>query len=465
MKIHFIGAAETVTGSMHLIEVNGVKFLLDCGLYQGKRKLAFEINRRFELFDPAEIDFVILSHAHIDHSGNLPSLFKRGFNGPVYSTFATRDLCSIMLRDSAHIQEKDVEYVNKKRAKQKQNLFEPLYDQEDVAKTMKNFIAVNYHHEFSPAEGITFSFTDAGHILGSASVFLNIKENGKIINLGFTGDMGRPHLPILKDPEKIPEVDFLISESTYGGRLHEDAELSERNLAEIINRAAANDSKIIIPAFSVGRTQELVYAINKIFEKGLAPKMKVFVDSPLSVNATEIFRLHPECFDNETALFMVNHDDPFGFNQLHYITDVERSKELINEPGPHIIISSSGMAEAGRILHHLKNNIENSNNIILIVGYCAVNTLGRKITEKEERVKILGEEYQLLADVVQLHSFSAHADENELSDYLNQFDKDRIQEIFLVHGEPEGQNALKSRLQKEGFEKISIPKYGDVVEI
>lgn len=465
MKIQFIGAAKTVTGSMHLVEANGCKFLLDCGLYQGKRKIAFEINRRFEFFNPSEIDFVILSHAHIDHAGNLPSLFRRGFKGKVYSTFATRDLCSIMLRDSAHIQQKDLEIVNKKRARQNKNLFEPLYDDKDVTITLKNFVGINYHHEFSPAEGITFSFTDAGHILGSAVTYLRIVEDGRIINLGFTGDLGRPNLPILKDPEKIPQIDFLICESTYGGRFHDDAELSKRNLAMTINEAVKNKSKIIIPAFSVGRTQELVYGIHKVFEEELAPKIDVFVDSPLSVNATNIFRMHPECFDNETAMFMLENEDPFGFNQLKYISAVEESRKLADQPGPCIIISSSGMMEAGRILHHLKNNIEDPNTIILIVGYCAVNTLGRRIVDKEPIIRIFGDEYKVNAKVIELHSFSAHADENETLGYLNQFDKDMIQEIFLVHGDPEAQEAMKKRMESENFEKITIPEYGQIIEI
>ena len=381
MKIHFIGAAQTVTGSMHLIESNGKKFLLDCGLFQGKRKIAFEINRTFEDFNPAEIDFVILSHAHIDHSGNLPSLVKKGFSGNIYSTFATRDLSNIMLRDSGHIQEKDVEWVNKKRRKQNKTPFEPLYTVDDAEKTMEHFVGINYHQEYILAEGIKLTFFDAGHILGSAITFLQIDENGKIITLGFTGDLGRPNLPILKDPEKIPDVDYLLSESTYGGRFHDNPTGTEEKLAAIIKKACTNKSKIIIPAFSVGRTQELVFALHNIFERNDAPRIPIFVDSPLSVNATEVFKIHPECFDKETVAYLLKHQDPFGFNKLKYISNVEESKKLNDVPGPHIIISSSGMAEAGRILHHLANNIDNPNNIILIVGYSAENTLGRKLAE------------------------------------------------------------------------------------
>jgi metallo-beta-lactamase family protein len=465
MKIQFIGAAQTVTGSMHLLEVNGYKFLLDCGLYQGKRKLAFEINRTFDLFEPAEIDFVILSHAHIDHSGNLPTLVRKGFKGKIYSTFATRDLASVMLRDSAHIQEKDVEYVNKKRKKQGKNLFEPLYTQEDAENAMQHFVGINYHHGFEIAEGIKLTFADAGHILGSAITFLELKEDGKIINLGFTGDLGRPNMPILKDPEKIPDVDYMICESTYGNKLHEDPANTKQIMIDVIKKAAARKSKIIIPAFSVGRTQELVYEFHKIFENGEAPRIPVYVDSPLSVNATEVFRLHPECFDSGTMEFILKHEDPFGFNRLTYITDVEESKKLNGIKGPMIIISSSGMCEAGRIQHHLANNIENPENIVLIVGYSAQNTLGRKIMDGEEKVKIFGEWYEVNAEVVVLNSFSAHADYKEMLDYLNQYDKERIQNFFLVHGDPEAQEPFKERLISHGFNHVTIPRRGDVFEI
>ena len=461
MKIQFIGAAQTVTGSMHLIEVNNKKFLLDCGLYQGKRKEAFEINRKFKYFDPAEIDFVILSHAHIDHAGNLPSLIKKGFKGNIYSTFATRDLATIMLMDSAHIQEKDVEYVNKKRKKQNKNLFEPLYTEDDARETLKHFVGVNYYHEFEIAEGIKLSFVDAGHILGSAITFLRINENGRVIHFGFSGDLGRPNLPILKDPEKIPDVEFLICESTYGGRQHENPTDAEAKLTEVVKKAVTLKSKIIIPAFSVGRTQEIVYALHKIFDAKLAPRIPVYVDSPLAVNATEVFRVHPECFDKETSKFIVERKDPFGFNQLNYITNVEDSKALNSYDGPFIIISSSGMCEAGRILHHLQNNIEDPNNIVLIVGYAAQHTLARRIIEKQPVVKIFGDELKLNAEVIVMESFSAHADSEELINYCDQFDKSRMQNIFLVHGDIDQQEIFKNKLKGIGFKNITIPKSGD----
>lgn len=461
MEIQFIGAARTVTGSMHLIKTNGTTFLLDCGLYQGKRKEAFEINRNFEFFSPDKIDFVILSHAHIDHSGNIPTLIRKGFKGNIYSTFATRDLASVMLRDSGHIQEKDVEFVNKRRKKKGQNLFEPLYTEKDAQHAIEHFVGVNYHREFEIGENITLTFFDAGHILGSSIVYLTIKEKGRIINFGFSGDIGRSNLPILKDPEKIPDVDLFICESTYGNRLHDKPEDSEMQLVQVIEKAIERKGKIIVPAFSVGRTQEVVFALNKIFEKQLVPRIPVYVDSPLSVNATEVFRMHPECFDNETVQFMIKHEDPFGFNKLNYITDVEDSKRLNEQTGPCMIISSSGMCEAGRVLHHLANNIENPNNIVLIVGYTAEHTLGRKLVNKEPVVPIFGEDYNLKAEVIVLNSFSGHADANELFNYCSSLDRERIQKLFLVHGEIEQQEFFQKRLSDNGFNNVIIPQKGD----
>ncbi|MCK9281012.1 MAG: MBL fold metallo-hydrolase [Melioribacteraceae bacterium] len=465
MKITFIGAARTVTGSMHLIETNGKKFLLDCGMYQGKRKLAFEINRTFDLFDPKELDFIILSHAHIDHSGNLPTIVRKGFKGDIYSTFATRDLAAVMLQDSAHIQEKDVEYVNKRRKKRGQNPFEPLYTQKDALTTLSMFVGMNYHQEREIAPGIKLTFFDAGHILGSASVLLTIREDDKVINLGFSGDLGRNNLPILKDPEHIPDVDLFISESTYGGRMHENALNSEAQLEEIVRRAMKNKSKIIIPAFSVGRTQEIVFALNRIYDRTNLVPIPTYVDSPLSVNATDVFRMHPECFDYETVQFLLREEDPFGFKKLTYITDVEDSKRLNEKQGPLIIISSSGMCEAGRILHHLANNVGNPNNIILMVGYSAENTLGRKIIDGEKKINIFGDEYDLKAEVIVMESFSAHADANELYNYADKFDKSRMQNFILVHGEYEQQQIFKEKLHSLGFLNVTIPARGETITI
>ena len=465
MELQFIGAAKTVTGSLHYFKVNEKKFIIDCGLIQGKRKEAFELNRTFEFFDPEELDFVILSHAHIDHAGNLPNLVRKGFHGNIYTTLATRDLCSVMLLDSAHIQEKDVEYVNKKRKKQNKNLFEPLYTTQDVHETMSLFVGLNYRRTYKIDDNISVTFYDAGHILGSAIVFLNIKENGREFTFGFSGDLGRPNLPILKDPEKIPDVDYFICESTYGGRFHQTFDKSEENLTEVLKKAIQRKAKIIVPSFSVGRTQELVYVLNQIFEKKLVPPIPIFVDSPLSVNTTAIFRLHPECFDNETINFMNQHHDPFGFEKLKYITDVEDSKKLNEIEGPVMILSASGMAEAGRIQHHLANNISNPNNIILIVGYCAEHTLGRRIVERQPEVKIFGEVFPLNAEVIVFNSLSAHADANELIDYCSKFDKEKMKNFFLVHGDEDQQIKFRDRLLAAGFGKVTIPSRGDVFSL
>ncbi len=460
MKITFVGAAQTVTGSAHLIETGKTRFLLDSGLYQGKRKSAFELNRQFDLFDPKEIDFIILSHAHIDHSGNIPTMVKKGFRGHIFSTFATRDLARIMLEDSAHLQEHDVYFVNKRRIAQNKKPFEPLYTIEDAREAFYHFVGVNYHHKFEVNENVAFTFYDAGHILGSAITLIEINEKGKRILIGFTGDLGRPNRPILRDPEKIPDVDIIIGESTYGDRIHEKNEDVPEKFAEVINKAIARKSKIIIPAFSVGRTQELVYDLHKLFDSGIAPRIPVYVDSPLAVNATDIFRLHPECFDAETANYIIRDEDPFGFNQLLYVRDKEVSKSLNKKSGPMIIISASGMCEGGRVVHHLANGIEDPKNIIMIVGYCAEHTLCRKIAEGERTVNILGAPYDVNAEVVLFNSFSGHADKEEMLAYYDNFDRSRVQKFFLVHGEPKAQKVFKESLENIGFLNVEIPKRG-----
>jgi metallo-beta-lactamase family protein len=465
MQIQFIGADRTVTGSMHRLIIDGKNYLLDCGMFQGKRKEAFEINRNFDLFDPKIINSLILSHAHVDHCGNIPTLVKNGFSGPIYCTPATSDLAVVMLKDSAHIQEKDVEFVNKKRKKQGKNPFEPLYITADAEKVFPLLTPIKYHDEFQLDPNVTVQFFDAGHILGSAITYLTIKDNDRIIKLGFSGDLGRPNLPILKDPEKIPQVDYFICESTYGGRLHDNIEETESKLTEVIKKAIDRKGKIIIPAFSLERTQELVFAFHKIFEKKSAPEIPIYVDSPLSTSATEVFRNHPECFDEETIDFMKKFKDPFGFDRLKYITSTEDSKKLNDIEGPVVIISASGMAETGRILHHLANNIENSNNIILMVGYCAENTLGIKLIMKEPVVKIFGDEYNVKAEVIVINSLSAHADSNELTNYCANFDREKMHNLFIVHGEIDQQEIFAGRLKAIGFNTVTIPSHGDVFEI
>jgi len=465
MQIHFIGAARTVTGSMHLLSVNGTKILLDCGLFQGKRAEAFQRNKSFDLFNPEDIRAVVLSHAHIDHCGNLPSLVKQGFQGIVYATHATRDLCSILLADSAYIQQRDVEFVNKKHEARGEPLVEPLYTPLDAARAMEHFQSVSYRKEFEVGDGVTATYYDAGHILGSAITVLNIRENSRTVRLAFTGDLGRPNLPILKDPEFIGDVDIIMTESTYGGRYHDPPDTRGIKLTSVMQRTLDRGGKVLVPAFSVGRTQDLIYELHTIWEEGRLPRVPVYVDSPLAVNATAIFRMHPECFDEETCELIQRHDDPFGFDGLKYVSSVEESKQLNEKRDPFVVIASSGMCEAGRILYHLANSIDDPKNTIMIIGYCAENTLGKKIVERTPRVKILGEEYELKSEVVVLNSFSAHADRNELLSYLGQFDKKQVKNVLLVHGDYDQQQKLASGLKGIGYKTITIPDRGDVLEI
>lgn len=468
MKIQFCGAAQTVTGSQHLLEVNGKKILLDCGMFQGKREESFKMNRKF-LFEPKDLHCVILSHAHIDHAGNLPTLYSKGFRGSIYSTLATRDLCSIMLQDSAFIQEKDTEFVNKRRAKRHEPLFNPLYSIEDARNVLQSFKSFSYNMKFyidGLDNKVAVTFIEAGHILGSAQILLEIEENGIKTKFGFTGDLGRYHLPILKDPDFLGNVDILLTESTYGGRTHENADLIESELESAIKEALESEGKIIVPSFSVGRTQELIYALTELQNQNRIPVFPIFVDSPLTVNATDVFRLHPECFDTETADYLSKGVNVFGLDNVMYIKDVTESKKLNEYKGTCMIISASGMCEAGRILHHLANNIQNKKNMILIIGFMAENTLGRRIIEAKDapgtKVKIFGEEYQVRAKIKVLSAFSAHADQNELITYLNKFDKKILKKLFLIHGEPEQQKILESKLLESGFKGIYTPKRGDI---
>ncbi len=465
MEIQFIGAAQTVTGSMHLISVNNSKILLDCGLFQGKRAESYDRNKNF-VFDPSKIDAVILSHAHIDHSGNLPNLVRNGFRGPVYSTSATKDLCNIMLYDSAYIQERDIEYVNKRHQRKNLPLVHPLYDITDVTAVMSQFISVDYNRDFMITKKISAKFLDAGHILGSAITVLEIEDNGKRKRIGFTGDLGRKDAPIIKDPEPLSDIDILISESTYGGKLHDPVSGMKDSLLHIISNTVDRGGKIIIPSFSVGRTQDIVYLLSELFNEGRLPVIPIYVDSPLAVNASDIFRSHTECFDDETIeRFNVN-EDPFGFNRLIYVRSVEESKKLNAMQSPCIIISASGMCEGGRIVHHIANNIENPKNTILIVGYQAEHTLGRRIVEKQPEISIFGDIYKLNAEVIVLNSLSAHADQNELVKYIMSADSENLNNLFLVHGEISQIDKLVVKLKSEGFKKnICIPTANQKIEI
>ncbi len=465
MKFQFWGAAKEVTGSRHLIEVNGKRILLDCGMFQGNRKEAEAKNKDFG-FDPKTIDAVILSHAHIDHSGGLPLLVKQGFKGPIYSTFATRDLCNYMLMDSAYIQEKDAEYINKKRMKnpdfKQEDLITPLYGVEDAKQTLFQFFGIGYETAFVIGDGIICSFYNAGHILGSALIHLLIKDQktGKTFRVGYTGDLGRKNLPILKDPTPMPPTEYLLIESTYGNRFHESMLDVGSQLKEIVNRVAGRGGKIIVPAFSVERTQEMVYHLNVLWQNEEIPDIPIFVDSPLSVNISEVFINHPECFDKEVYdEFINNRKNPFGFGRLQYIHSVDESKALNGLNGPAIIISSSGMCENGRILHHLKNNIEDSRNLVLIVGYMAQNTLGRRILEKQPVVKIFDQEYRLKAEVAVMNAFSGHADRSDLLDFITNV-KD-LKKVFLVHGEESQGLSLKDFLNESGIKDVETPSLGE----
>jgi len=467
MKVQFWGAAQTVTGSMHLLEVNGRRILLDCGMYQGRRKQAFERNRDLP-FAAAEIDAVVLSHAHIDHSGNLPSLVKSGFDGCIYSTSATRDLCAYMLLDSAHIQENDVRFVNKRRKRQGKKLFEPLYTKADAVAALERFHCVDYDRPFEPVPGVTVRFRDAGHILGSAIVIVDLNENGRNSRLLFSGDIGRKGLPILRDPRAAEGVDYVIMESTYGAREHEtdgDAgELLRKTVAEVSSRGG----KLLIPAFAVGRTQEIVYRLNKLQESGNLPDIDVFVDSPLAVNATDVFRLHPECYDAEYRETMLNDTDrdPLSFDGLRYLRSAEQSKKLNDYKRPAVIISASGMCEGGRILHHLRNHAVNSSAIVLFVSFQAQHTLGRKIMDGESPVSIYGEEYEIRADVRKAEGYSAHADRSGLLRWASRVQSaGNVERFFLVHGEEEGLSSLAEGLREQGAADVQIPKRGEVFEL
>ena len=465
VRITFWGAAQTVTGSMHLIELeNGSRVLLDCGLYQGRRAEARRINSDLP-FDGGSIDVVLLSHAHIDHSGLLPYLYKQGFRGRIYATHATYDLCALMLLDSAHIQEKDARYVNKRNRKRGRDRVEPLYDNHDAEAVLDLFVGIGYGQSFEPVQGMQVEYRDAGHILGSASISMEIKENGKTKRVGFTGDVGRAGRPILKDPVPMADCDFLICESTYGGKTHDPPQASKARLEEVVRTTSARGGKVIIPAFAVGRTQEIVYILDQLeAENRLAP-VPVYVDSPLAVNVTGVYQVHPECYDQALREYLMTDPNPFGFGRLTYVRAVEDSKRLNQSQLPMVVISASGMCEAGRILHHLKHGVEDPKNTVLIVGYCADHTLGKRLVERREEVKIFGEPYRLRAEVVVMNSYSGHADEPELVEFLSGLDQDRLTQIALVHGAPERQAALKERLVTEGYRAVSIPARGHSVEV
>jgi len=465
MKLQFWGAVKTVTGSMHLVETNGHRILLDCGMFQGRRQEARERNEQLP-FDAAALDAVVLSHAHIDHSGNLPTLAKNGFDKPIYSTSATRDLCSAMLRDSAYIQESDVKFVNKRNAEKGLPPIEPLYTLVDATNALRLFRTVEYDRPAEILPGVRLTYRDAGHILGSASVMLQVTENGETKTLAFTGDVGRHGAAILCDPEVMDPADALITESTYGNRHHGPMDQTRQKLAQVVGETVGRGGMLIIPAFAVGRTQDLVYHLHELFEARSIPAVPVYVDSPLATNVTEVFRLHPECYDEETHQHMLHdhHTDPFGFSRLTYTRDTEDSKKLNDLKEPAIIISASGMCEAGRVLHHLRHHIADPRTTVLFVGFQAENTLGRKLVDGEPRVRIFGDEFEVKAHIEKIDGYSAHADEEELLAFIGAIPQ-RPSQVFVVHGEPDSATTMATDLRGLGIQDVTIPERGQTFEI
>ncbi|MFN4124019.1 MAG: MBL fold metallo-hydrolase RNA specificity domain-containing protein [Flavobacteriales bacterium] len=468
MKISFLGAAQTVTGSKHLIQLkSGDKVLLDCGMFQGMGAEADELNRKL-LTDPSRIQHIILSHAHIDHSGLLPFFVKHGFKGKIYATPATIDLCEIMLFDSAHIQMGDINFINKRRERQHKSKLEVLYKTEDVEACLELFVPVEYHQPYKISEHFSFTFTDAGHIIGSAVTNIVINEDRYEKRICYTADIGRPDPPIISPPEIFPQCDYLICESTYGNRRHEDRKMcDERLLKIVVETCVMKRGKLIIPAFSIGRTQELVFLLDKLETEGRLPNnIPVYVDSPLSTNATYIVKRYPSLFNEELKRYMNEEDPhPFSFDRLQYIRDSETSKKLNQSKEPCIIISASGMADAGRVKHHIKNNIEDARNTILIVGYCEPNSLGARLMNDEPVVRIFGDLYRKSALIETMHSFSAHADYIEMLNFLACQDANHIKKTFLVHGDLEAQQAFREKLEQRGFKHVEIPRIGEGFEL
>ena len=469
MKIKFIGAAQEVTGSKHLITTDhGKKILLDCGMFQGKGLETDAMNRNI-MVEPKVIAYIILTHAHIDHSGLIPYFHKLGFRGQVICTPATKDLCSIMLPDTGFIQENDMEWFNKKRRKQGLPALQPIYTERDARACMDLFVTVSYNHFLYLDNNIKVKFNNTGHLLGSGCAILEIDEGGKMTRIGYTGDIGREHNYLLRSPEPFPHCDYLITESTYGNRLHSDRENAEQQLLEIIYHTCVEKrGKLIIPSFAVSRTQEIVYLLNNFYNQGKLPeKIPVFVDSPLAVNATEIFRMYVDLFNDDVHDMIEYNPDPFGFNSLTFVRDINKSKELNARKEPCIIISASGMMEAGRVKHHIANSIENPNNSILAIGYCAPTTLGAKLLAdpKPLTVSIFGMEHPVNADIYEIDAFSGHGDYKEMLDYLSCQDPSKVKKTFIVHGDPEAQEFYKRQLRKAGWDNIFIPEPGEEFEL
>jgi len=465
MKIRFYGAARTVTGSMHLIEVNGKKLLLECGIFFGRRRAFYERNSCFP-FEPKDIDAVILSHAHIDHSGNLPNLAKQGYDNPIYATPPTAELAGIMLRDSGHIYEENTEYINKKKRKHGEPAVEPLYTVLDAEKVPPLFSEVEYDEPFEPVSGVTARLVDAGHILGSAAVVLDIEENGKKTRLWFSGDIGRERLPLLRDPIMPEDVDVLMMECTYGDKAHRDPETAYIEFRDVVKRTIGRGGKVVVPAFAVGRTQELVYALNRMITEGELPRIPVFVDSPLAINATEIFQKYPDYYDDETHEFMRTGKHPaLTFSGLRYTRPVAESKEINKMDEPMVIISASGMAEAGRILHHLIHNVGDKRNTVCIVSWQAPHTLGRRLAERQKTVRIFGDEVRVRAEIATIGGLSAHGGQKMLLDYAQAANGNGLKQIYLVHGDEGPAAVLMEKMKERGITNVHFPERGEVAEI
>jgi metallo-beta-lactamase family protein len=463
MSVNFysLGAAEEVTGSKHVLEIGGRSYLIDCGSFQGSRAEADRKNRDLSI-PPDRIEAAILTHGHLDHCGLLPLLVKQGYSGNFYATPATRDIASLIMMDSANIQARDAAYL-KKQAQKKGEKFtwKPLYTEKDAIQATSQMLGVSYNRPLYIGDGVNLEFYDAGHILGSAMALITVKKDGKETRVLCSGDLGRKGKPIIRDPAIPPAPDYLVLESTYGDRRHDSSDDAMEKLAKVALRADQNRGKILIPAFAIERTQELVYYFHLLVDDGIIPEIPMYVDSPMATNATTIFQVHPECYDQEIKeAFIKHHKNPFGFNSLHFTTSVDESKALNDHGGPLVIISADGMCEAGRIQHHLINNISNPNTTVLTVGYMAENTLGRRIRNREKEVKIHGQWFQRRAAVEEINAFSAHADYAEALEWLNSLDTSRLKKIFLVHGEPKAQRVFKTFLADNGFPQTEIVRYG-----
>ena len=472
ITLSFKGAAEGVTGSRHLLQVDDTKILVDCGLFQGRRHWAYEQNQRIPC-PPDELHNIILTHGHIDHCGTLPLMVKLGLEGRIFCTDATADLAKLLLRDSAHIQEQDARYFNRrleKRRRRGEKLtsgpVEPLYEMKDAEKCDAHFHGFPYEHEETIGPGMTVSFTDQGHIIGSGAALVDIKRKGKRkkTRIVFGGDIGRPEMPILRDPQPYPECDYIVTESTYGNRNHKDIGDSEEALRAVAKKTFDRGGKLLIPAFAVGRTQRLLYFLHRLFRDERLTRVPVFVDSPLATKATRIYAEHPECFDKETLKFLKKGVNPFEFDQLTYVDSVQESKELNEREGPHIVIASSGMCEGGRIMHHLKHTVPSKRNTVLLVGYMAAHTLGRKLMEGTAKIRLWGDKYPVRCRVAKINGLSAHADGPGLVQSLDHL-KGRLKGIFLVHGEPDSLDALQRRLEDAGHKNVQIGRLNSTVTL